>query len=206
MTKQRLVGLLGEVRKRWPDLGDPEATIGQGRIHVDGAPVSNPRTLVSRASAITLHDGVTTTPGEQKMQAALRAFALDVRGAVALDAGAAAGGFTKAVLDAGARRVYAVDVGHGQLRGFLRQDPRVVVLERTNIAELSTTLVPERIDLISLDLSCVSLRAAAPQLNGLDISDSAVLVALVKPMFELELGRYPSPSSGPVPYSERQPV
>ena len=131
------------------------------------------------------------------MQAALRAFALDVRGAIALDAGAAAGGFTKAVLDAGARRVYAVDVGHGQLRGFLRQDPRVVVLERTNIAQLSTTLVPERIDLISLDLSYVSLRAAAPQLNGLDISDSAVLVALVKPMFELELGALPEPEQWP---------
>ena len=66
--------------------------------------------------------------------------------------------------------------------------------------------MPERIDLVSLDLSYVSLRAAAPQLNGLDISDSAVLVALVKPMFELELGALPSPSSGPVPYSERQPV
>jgi hypothetical protein len=82
--------------------------------------------------------------GGDKLRAALTTFSIDVDGRVALDVGAASGGFTKALLDGGARRVYAVDVGHGQLPGSLRQDDRVVVMERTNIADVDTERVPER--------------------------------------------------------------
>jgi 23S rRNA (cytidine1920-2'-O)/16S rRNA (cytidine1409-2'-O)-methyltransferase len=101
------------------------------------------------------------------------------------------------LLDAGARRVYAVDVGHGQLLGSLRQDRRVRVLERTNIAELTRALVPDRLHVVNLDLSYLSLARAVPQLNALDIRASASLVALVKPMFELGLRELPKPGRWP---------
>lgn len=106
-------------------------------------------------------------------------------GRVALDVGAAAGGFTEALLDAGVRRVYAVDAGHGQLRGFLRVDPRVVNLERTNLAALDRTVVPEPIELITMDLSYLAVADAVPQLRPLLLAPGAMLLALVKPTFEL---------------------
>lgn len=110
---------------------------------------------------------------------------------MALDVGAAAGGFTRALLDAGARRVYAVDAGHGQLVGSLRQDERVVNLEATNLGELDRRLVPEPIELVTIDVSYLSLSAAVPQLERVELAAGAELVALVKPQFELALGRTP---------------
>ena len=100
------------------------------------------------------------------------------------------------LLEAGARRVYAVDVGFGQLRGSLRQDERVVVLERTNISALDTTLVPEPVAVITIDLSYLAVSVAVRQLDRLAFDAQADLIALVKPMFELRLGFAPSdPSS-----------
>jgi 23S rRNA (cytidine1920-2'-O)/16S rRNA (cytidine1409-2'-O)-methyltransferase len=110
---------------------------------------------------------------------------------VAIDVGAAAGGFTLALLAAGARRVYAVDAGHGQLLGSLRADDRVVSLERTNLGTLTRALVPEVVEVVTIDLSYLSLALAAPQLETLAIADDADLVALVKPMFELGLAAPP---------------
>ena len=100
-------------------------------------------------------------------------------------------------MEVGVARVYAVDVGHGQLRGSLRQDERVVVLERTNIADLTTDLVPEPLDLITLDLSYLSLAHAVPQLESLDVVPDARLVALIKPMFELGSAVLPSAERWP---------
>lgn len=111
---------------------------------------------------------------------------------VALDVGAAAGGFTRALLDAGARRVYAVDAGYGQLLGSLRQDNRVVNLERTNLGDLDRGLVPEPVEVITVDLSYLALARAVPQLEPVEIAPAADLVALVKPMFELGLARPPA--------------
>jgi 23S rRNA (cytidine1920-2'-O)/16S rRNA (cytidine1409-2'-O)-methyltransferase len=125
--------------------------------------------------------------GELKLQAALAAFEPRVEGRVALDVGAAAGGFTKALLTAGAARVYAVDAGHGQLLGSLRQDPRVVNLEATNLGDLDSSLVPDAVALVTLDLSYVSLARAVPQLGSIELAAAAELIALVKPMFELGL-------------------
>jgi 23S rRNA (cytidine1920-2'-O)/16S rRNA (cytidine1409-2'-O)-methyltransferase len=122
--------------------------------------------------------------GEAKLEAALAAFPVEVRGRIALDAGASTGGFTRTLLRHGARRVYAVDVGHGQLLGSLRQDPRVVNLERTN---LGSVVVPERVELVTLDLSYLPLADAVPQLGSLGVD----LVALVKPQFELRLDAPP---------------
>jgi len=121
--------------------------------------------------------------GREKLSFALQRFAVDVDGRVAFDCGASTGGFTQALLDAGARRVYAVDAGFGQLLGSLRQDERVVNLERTNLAD---AVVDEPVDLVTLDLSYLSLADALPQLRY-----GTELVALVKPMFELRLGALP---------------
>jgi 23S rRNA (cytidine1920-2'-O)/16S rRNA (cytidine1409-2'-O)-methyltransferase len=160
-------------------------------VLVDGFPVRNPRSLVRADAAIALYDEVRLR-GETKLEAALDAFAIHVAGRVALDVGAAAGGFTRALLRAGTRRVYAVDAGYGQLLGSLRQDGRVVVLERTNLAALDRTLVPEPVDVVTIDVSYVSLATAVPQLARVEQADGADLVALVKPMFELGLAQPPT--------------
>ncbi len=114
-----------------------------------------------------------------------------VAGRVCLDVGAAAGGFTKVLLERGARLVYAVDAGHGQLRGSLRQDPRVVNLEGVNLGSLDAARVPEPVELFTVDVSYLSLAAAVPQLERVPMAPGAELVALVKPMFELGLASAP---------------
>jgi 23S rRNA (cytidine1920-2'-O)/16S rRNA (cytidine1409-2'-O)-methyltransferase len=127
-----------------------------------------------------------------KLRAALDAFRIDVSGRVALDVGAAAGGFTRVLLAAGAARVYAVDVGYGQLLGSLRQDKRVIDLERTNLGDLDATVVRDSIDLITLDLSYVPLHEAVPQLERVALVPTAEAIALVKPQFELRLATLPT--------------
>lgn len=130
--------------------------------------------------------------GREKLAFALRRFGVDVTGRVVLDLGAAAGGFTTALLDAGAARVYAVDVGFGQLLGSLRQDERVVNLERTNLADARVT---ETVSAITMDLSYLSIAAAVPQVQ-IDLAPGADLVALVKPVFELQLPGLPGDPFG----------
>lgn len=130
--------------------------------------------------------------GEAKLRAALSAFDVRVVGRICLDLGAAAGGFTRVLLEAGAARVYAVDAGFGQLLGSLRQDPRVVNLEATNVAALDTGLIPEVIDVLTVDVSYLALSAAVAQLNRITIAPDADLIGLVKPMFELRLATAPS--------------
>jgi 23S rRNA (cytidine1920-2'-O)/16S rRNA (cytidine1409-2'-O)-methyltransferase len=129
--------------------------------------------------------------GEVKLETALALFDVHVFGRVALDAGAAVGGFTRALRAAGAARVYAVDAGFGQLLGSLRQDRRVVNLERTNLGRLSRRLVPEPVELVTLDLSYLSLAAAVPQLAAVELVPACELVGLVKPQFELGLAALP---------------
>jgi 23S rRNA (cytidine1920-2'-O)/16S rRNA (cytidine1409-2'-O)-methyltransferase len=129
--------------------------------------------------------------GEVKLQAALDTFQVSVAGRVALDVGASTGGFTRVLLRAGATRCYAVDVGHGQLLGSLRCDSRVVNLESTNLGDFNRRLVPEAVDLITMDLSYLSLASAVPQLDRIAIADDADLIVLVKPMFELGLPALP---------------
>jgi 23S rRNA (cytidine1920-2'-O)/16S rRNA (cytidine1409-2'-O)-methyltransferase len=163
-----------------PDLIDPLDAIAAGEVLVDGRFVTNPRSLVPIGASIVLRP-VKPLRGEMKLAAALAAFPVEVHG-VAVDVGAAAGGFTRVLLKAGARRIYAVDAGHGQLVGSLRLDPRVVNLEGVNLA-LAT--VEERVDIVTLDLSYLALADAVPQLERLDFAEDAQLIALVKPMFEL---------------------
>jgi 23S rRNA (cytidine1920-2'-O)/16S rRNA (cytidine1409-2'-O)-methyltransferase len=121
--------------------------------------------------------------GGVKLAHALDAFAVPVEGGVCLDVGASTGGFTHVLLDRGAIRVYAVDVGHGQLAWSLRRDPRVVVLERTHARNLTRVQVPDPVDLIVCDVSFIGLELALPAPLAL-AAPAARLVALIKPQFE----------------------
>jgi 23S rRNA (cytidine1920-2'-O)/16S rRNA (cytidine1409-2'-O)-methyltransferase len=121
--------------------------------------------------------------GGLKLEHAIRAFSIEVSGRIAMDVGSSTGGFTDCLLSFGARRVYAVDVGYGQLALKLRDDPRVVPLERKNIRYLPVELIPDPVQIASIDTSFISLKLVIPSvLNFLEAE--AVLVALIKPQFE----------------------
>jgi len=122
--------------------------------------------------------------GGLKLQAAIKEFALTVEGIVALDIGASTGGFTDCLLQAGARKVYALDVGYGQLAWKLREDKRVVVIERTNIRYYDGSDLDEQIDLAVIDASFISLKIILPPVIKL-IGDEARILALIKPQFEV---------------------
>jgi 23S rRNA (cytidine1920-2'-O)/16S rRNA (cytidine1409-2'-O)-methyltransferase len=129
--------------------------------------------------------------GGRKLAAGLDAFAIDPSGMTAIDIGASTGGFTDVLLQRGAARVYAVDVGYGQLAEGLRRDPRVVVLERTNARYLTGTEIPEPVDIVVCDASFISLRLVLPPALALT-KPEAWAVALIKPQFEAgrsEVGR-----------------
>jgi 23S rRNA (cytidine1920-2'-O)/16S rRNA (cytidine1409-2'-O)-methyltransferase len=130
--------------------------------------------------------------GSTKLRPALDAFGVAVEGKTCLDVGASTGGFTTVLLERGAARVYAVDAGHGQLLGSLRQDPRVTNLEATNVGELTRTLVPGTVELVTVDVSYLALGEAIAQLASLDLDPGCELVGLVKPMFELRLAQAPT--------------
>src|SRR6266568_1683861 len=123
--------------------------------------------------------------GALKLEAALEHFNIDVRGKTALDIGASTGGFTDCMLQQGSKKVYAVDVGHGQLDWKLRNDSRVIVLEKINARSLSRDHIPERVDVCVIDVSFISLTLILP--NAFDlITSTGVILALIKPQFELQ--------------------
>ncbi len=183
-SRAPFVALPSLLRRRFPAVIDPSAVIAAGRVLVDGAPVTNPAARVRSDASLRIL-GRKPLRGTVKLRAALDEFGVDARGLVALDVGAAAGGFTQALLDAGARRVYALDAGVGQLRGWLRADPRVVNLEGTNLGCLAQAIVPEPVGLVTMDLSYLSVADALPQLDHAVLAPGARLVALVKPTYEL---------------------
>ena len=126
--------------------------------------------------------------GGFKLEAALDAFSLDVKDRVLLDVGASTGGFTDCLLQRGAKRVVAVDVGYGQFHWKLRQDPRVVLLEKTNIRNLAPAMVKEDLDGAVIDVSFISLKLVLPVVSLL-LKPQAFVVALVKPQFEVGKGQ-----------------
>ncbi|MGH3067227.1 MAG: SAM-dependent methyltransferase [Streptosporangiaceae bacterium] len=178
------VALLTLLQRRFPDLDHPAELIGTGAVLVNGMPSANPRTRVRADAAIRIHRQ-RPLRGTIKLAHALTSFGVRAAGAVALDLGAAAGGFTQALLDAGAARVYAVDAGPGQLRGWLRADARVINLERTNLAQLSRRHISEPADLITMDLSYLAVAEAIGQIDQRLLAPAAQLIALIKPTFEL---------------------
>lgn len=152
---------------------------------VGGAPTDNPARLVARDEPLTVLEPPPTyvSRGGDKLAAALVRFAVDVRGLRILDAGSSTGGFTDCLLQAGADRVVAVDVGRGQLHQRLRTDERVSVHERVNLRHLAAGDLGDPVDVVVADLSFISLRTVLPNLMALAGPD-ADLILLVKPQFE----------------------
>ncbi|MBI1209382.1 MAG: TlyA family rRNA (cytidine-2'-O)-methyltransferase [Azospirillum sp.] len=156
---------------------------GERRVAKAGEAIAADQPLAVRGQ-----DHPWVSRGGLKLAEGLDHFAIDPTGLVAVDIGASTGGFTDVLLARGATRVYAVDVGHGQLAWRLRQDPRVVVLERTNARHLSATEIPHRPALIVCDASFIGLTVVLPAALAL-AAPGARLVALIKPQFEVGRGR-----------------
>jgi 23S rRNA (cytidine1920-2'-O)/16S rRNA (cytidine1409-2'-O)-methyltransferase len=159
-----------------------------GAVLVRGQPETKPGTMLDPSVEITLReqDHPYVSRGALKLVKGLDAFAIDPTGKVALDIGASTGGFTDVLLRRGAARVYAIDVGYGQLAWSLRQDPRVVVLERTNVRNMDLALVPEPCDLAVTDVSFISLTLVLPRIKELlQPPAGKPIIALVKPQFEV---------------------
>lgn len=157
-----------------------------GDVLVNNEPVDKPGTTVSEDVQIRLKMKPSrfVSRGGEKLQAAIEAFQLDMTDAVVFDAGASTGGFTDVALKHGARLVYAVDVGYGQLAWSLRQDPRVIVMERQNIRYFEPSMLPgPPPDMVVVDVSFISLRLIVPPLTRL-IKPGGSFVLLVKPQFE----------------------
>jgi len=166
-----------------------QALILAGRVVVEGLAQPKAGALLPEAARVTVKESYPfVSRGGEKLAGALDHFQVSPAGKVALDTGASTGGFTHVLLTRGAGKVYAVDVGYGQLDATLRNDPRVVVLERMNIRRLPTAAIPEPIDLATLDLSFISLTLVLPKILEL-LRPGGEIVALVKPQFEVGKGQ-----------------
>jgi 23S rRNA (cytidine1920-2'-O)/16S rRNA (cytidine1409-2'-O)-methyltransferase len=154
-------------------------------VLVDDVPAEKPGTRVRPDAEVRVRgdDPRFVSRGGEKLAGALSDLGLDPAGRVCLDVGASTGGFSDCLLQAGARRVVAVDVGYGQLHDRLRRDERVTVLERTNARSLTADLLPEAVDLVTADVSFISLRLLLPRLA--EAAPGAELLLLVKPQFEV---------------------
>ncbi len=167
-----------------------QALILAGQVYSDTRRIDKPGQQISCDAPLAVRgqDHPWVSRGGLKLEKALDHFAIDPAGLVCLDVGASTGGFTDVLLSRGAARVYAVDVGRAQLAWKLRQDPRVVVLERTNARQLSSAEVPEPVDLVACDASFIGLETVLPAPLALT-APGARLVALIKPQFEVGKGR-----------------
>lgn len=184
--KVRLDTLLVE-RGLAPTRSKAQALILAGEVRVDGERADKAGALVPADARVTLAGRAAlryVSRGGLKLEGALADLGVPVRGRTALDVGASTGGFTDCLLQAGAARVYAVDVGRGQLAWRLRQDPRVVVLEGRNIRTLPPEAVPEPVDLSTIDVSFISLEKVLPAVRPF-LRPGADVLALVKPQFEV---------------------
>jgi 23S rRNA (cytidine1920-2'-O)/16S rRNA (cytidine1409-2'-O)-methyltransferase len=184
MPRKRLDVLLVE-RGLFESRAKARAAIEAGGVTIAGRPALRPSELADEADPIEArpaHPWVGR--GALKLDHALNLWPVQVEGRVVLDVGASTGGFTEVCLARGAARVYAVDVGRGQLHASLRADPRVVSLEATDARDLDRSIIPEPIGLIVCDVSFISLNKALPAALALAEPD-ADLIALVKPQFEV---------------------
>jgi 23S rRNA (cytidine1920-2'-O)/16S rRNA (cytidine1409-2'-O)-methyltransferase len=163
-----------------------QRSIMAGEVKIGDEIAAKPSQLVDLDAAVTVAEAQRYVGrGGQKLEGALDHFQIDVKDKVALDLGASTGGFTDCLLQRGAKKVYAVDVGHGQLAWKIRNDSRVVVLEKVNARTLSQEQIPGHIDLVVIDVSFISLTLILPSACDL-LAPDGVIVALIKPQFELE--------------------
>jgi 23S rRNA (cytidine1920-2'-O)/16S rRNA (cytidine1409-2'-O)-methyltransferase len=189
MTKQRLDRLLvdkglAQSRQR------ARALIMAGKVLVNHHSLDKPGSQVSVNAEIRIRgeDIPYVSRGGLKLKAAIDAFEIDVNGLTCLDVGASTGGFTDCLIQHGARKVFAVDVGYGQLAWPLRQDDRVTVMERTNIRYLAPDALPLPVDLATVDVSFISLKTVVPAIIPF-LKKKACIVALIKPQFEVGKGQ-----------------
>ncbi len=166
------------------------ALIMAGKVLVNNHPVDKPGTLIASDAQIILkgENLLYVSRGGLKLEGALKGFNLDVTGLICLDVGASTGGFTDCLLHHGAQHVFAVDVGYGQLAWKLRQDPRVTVIERTNIRHMPASALPCPVDLATVDVSFISLKIVVPAMMQF-LRKGAKILALIKPQFEVGKGR-----------------
>ncbi len=165
---------------------EAQAAVEAGLVMVGGRPAGKPSTLVASSEPVAVAGPARrfVSRGGEKLEAAIERFGIDPSGLDCLDAGASTGGFTDCLLRHGAARVVAVDVGYGQLAWALRKDPRVVVMERTNVRNLGPGDLPFAPALVVADLSFIPLALAIPSLTGV-ATPGAAFVVLVKPQFEV---------------------
>ncbi len=157
-----------------------------GQVYAGEKKIDKPGQLLSREEVQTLfirEKDPYVSRGAHKLLGAFESFDISVEGVIAVDVGASTGGFTQVLLEKGAKRVYAVDVGYGQLDHNLRNDPRVVVLERENMRYLSTEKIPESVDFFTMDVSFISCRLLLAPLRSF-LKPNAKGVLLIKPQFE----------------------
>jgi 23S rRNA (cytidine1920-2'-O)/16S rRNA (cytidine1409-2'-O)-methyltransferase len=186
MAKKSRLDTILVTRGLFPSREQAQRAIMAGEVKVDTHVASKPSELVAPDAAIAVKPRRRYVGrGGDKLAGALDFFNISVGGKVALDIGASTGGFTDCLLQQGAAKVYAVDVGHNQLAWRIRNDPRVVVLENLNARSLSHTHIPEPVDLCLIDVSFISLTLILPNAFEL-ITPSGVIIALIKPQFELE--------------------
>ena len=188
MTKERLDKLLvdrGIVQSR----ERARAMIMAGKVAVEGRRIDKPGVQINVEARLQLQGGDSSyvSRGGEKMEGALKAFGIDPKGMVVMDVGASTGGFTDCILQKGAEKVYAVDVGYGQLAWKLQKDGRVVNLERRNIRYLRREEVEEEIDLILIDTSFISVEKFLRHLLGF-LKKGGAILGLLKPQFEVGRG------------------
>jgi 23S rRNA (cytidine1920-2'-O)/16S rRNA (cytidine1409-2'-O)-methyltransferase len=170
----------------FPSREQAQRAIMAGEVRVGEAVVDKASTQVASDATVVVDAGARYVGrGGTKLEGALRHFKISVEGLTALDIGASTGGFTDCLLQHGAKKVYAIDVGHGQLAWKIRSDPRVVVHEKLNARFLGRADVPEPVDLCVIDVSFISLTLILP--NAFEsVTPNGMVVALIKPQFELE--------------------
>ena len=185
MKKIRLDQVLVE-RALYPSREQAQRAVMAGEVRIDEqiaqkpAPLVHPGVIIAISAAPRL-----VGRGGLKLEGALDSFEIDVRDQVAVDVGASTGGFTDCLLQRGARKVYAIDVGYGQLAWKIRNDPRVTVFEKTNARTMSPSLIRETVNICVIDVSFISLTLILPNAFQL-IIPSGIVLALIKPQFELE--------------------
>ncbi|MDI6745450.1 MAG: TlyA family RNA methyltransferase [Thermodesulfovibrionales bacterium] len=165
------------------------ALIMEGKVLVDGSPVTKAGAMINTASSITLksEDIPFVSRGGLKLKAAIDFFKIDLKDKTAMDVGSSTGGFTDCMLQMGVKKVYCIDVGYGQIAWSLRNDPRVILLERTNIRHLERKRIPDIIDIATIDVSFISLTRVIPKVLEF-LKEDGEMLALVKPQFEVGKG------------------
>jgi 23S rRNA (cytidine1920-2'-O)/16S rRNA (cytidine1409-2'-O)-methyltransferase len=189
MGKRERLDLLLVQRELVSSREEGRRRILAAQVLVNDEPLTKASALVDQAAEVRLKAvSPYVSRGGLKLEKALREFQIDIENKVALDVGASTGGFTHCLISHGARRVYSVDCGYGQLDWKLRNDPRVVVLERRNIRYLEASDLPSLADLATIDVSFISLRLVLPKVKAL-LSGGGEIIALIKPQFEVGKGK-----------------